>query len=302
MAVEAQTIRADRWTPVVSATSSRIRDAFTPALDVAALRRIDLRRPPSRLPGVRVRPVRVDARRGPSVLAAELVPVRGVRDGRTLVYVHGGAYVAGPNSLEVLVAAMLCRALGVRTLMPFYRRAPEHPFPAAFDDVSAVLDSLATREAGRIVMAGDSAGGGLAAALALHRDDIERLGLISPWLDVSLQEPDITDSRDVILAVPGLQEAGRAYAGGADRDDPRLSPANGDLSRLPPTMVIAGTDEVFMPDARRFVDRASAAGASMRLVTGQDLFHGWAIVPLIPSGRAARRLLVEHLSRDQSPD
>jgi monoterpene epsilon-lactone hydrolase len=272
--------------------------ALTPRLDLAAMRRGDARRPPGRMCGCRISPVPIKGESGAPVLVGEITPPQPPRQhAPTLVYVHGGAYVAGPIRLEWYLAATLCRDLEVRTLVPLYRRAPEHPFPAGYDDIVSVLDGLAEHAAGPVLLAGGSAGGGLAAAIAAHRGGIARLALISPWVDLALDAEDLDDSRDTILALPGLREAARLYAGDHDLDDARVSPLHAALTALPPTIVQASTDEVFLPDIRRFTERARTAGADVHHVEGRGLPHGWSALPLAPQAATARRLLVEHLSR-----
>ena len=138
-------------------------------------------------------------------MVEELSPSRSQgTPGRMLVYVHGGVCVSGPYWPQWCLAAALSRGLGMRTLVPLYRRAPEHPFPAGYDDITTVLETLAEQAAGPVPVAGDSSGGGLAAAIAVHRDDSARLALVSPWLDLALDASD--DSRDATLATPGLRE------------------------------------------------------------------------------------------------
>lgn len=149
-----------------------------------------------------------------------------------------------------------------------------------------------------MVLTGDSAGGGLALEVTqLLRDTgrplPDRLGLISPWLDGTMTHPDqeAIQSRDHMLARPGMVEAGRLWAGNLDLTDPLVSPLRGDLAGLPPMTVLASGDDLLVTDARGLRDAATAAGVVVdhREVAGQP--HNSALMPT-PEGRAARDALV----------
>jgi monoterpene epsilon-lactone hydrolase len=270
--------RAMEW-----ATGALVRRGYDPQLRVERLRRLDVRRPPRRLAGCRVERTTIA-----DVPCGSIDPPRVKREG-TLVYLHGGGYVSGPNIAQWRLAARLSRAAGIRTVVALYRRAPEHPFPAAYEDANGVVDRL-----GADLVAGDSAGGGLAAAVALAAD-VRRLLLFSPWLDLRLRDEGIDSITDRVLSRDGMAEAGRLYAGDTSCDDHRLSPLEGDLSQLPPTMVQIGTRDIMLPDCRRFRDRAAAVGADVDYVEMDGMFHDWTAAELVPEsadafGRAAQFL------------
>lgn len=147
-----------------------------------------------------------------------------------------------------------------------------------------VLDESAPFDA----WVGDSAGAGLALslALALARDASPPLVLLSPWLDVALENSEIpeVDARDPWLSVVGLRECGRMYAGDLKVDDPRVSPIHGSLSHLPRISIFIGTRDVFLPDARKLQRRAPER---VSLVEYPDMVHDFMLLRGIPESRAA---------------
>jgi acetyl esterase/lipase len=160
--------------------------------------------------------------------------------------------------------------------------------------------AVAEHGAGEVVLMGDSAGGGMALAVAQqHRDcggpALRRVVLISPWLDVATDHPDQLEiaPRDLMLRIPVAQEAGRLYAGELPVDDPRVSPLHGDLRGLPPVDVFVGTDELVLVDATRLEANAKESGAVVHVDVGRDMQHVYPILPLLPEGAAARRRIVE---------
>ena len=219
---------------------------------------------------------------------ADLLVPPGAREDRPVLYLHGGAYVAySPRSHREL-AARIGRAAGRAVLVPDYRLAPEHPFPAALDDALAAWGWL--RERGPVAVAGDSAGGGLALALALRLRERgqplpERLALLSPWVDLTLSAT--TDVEDVLLDAARLQVAAGSYAGGRDLTEPLLSPVQADLTGLPPMLVEVGAGEILLADSTRLVDAARAAGVRVELVVGDDLPHVFQVFATTPEAQAS---------------
>jgi epsilon-lactone hydrolase len=203
----------------------------------------------------------------------------GAPAGPALLYLHGGGYCIGsPASVRGLTSA-LAAASGLAVHVPDYRLAPEHPCPAAFEDARAVYDALA-RQARTIVLAGDSAGGGLALALAQAlRDARARLPaallLISPWTDLACASASHVEraSRDPLLSPAGLRRWGACYAGAGAVSDPRCSPLRGDLSGLPPALIQVGSEEVLFDDSRRLHEGLVAAGGTATLRVCEGLWH-----------------------------
>jgi len=249
------------------------------------------------------------APRGSRVEAVEMngVPGERVRCGdaasdAAVLYLHGGGYVFGAPAGYRSVTGILARDLGATTYAPDYRLAPEHPFPAALDDAEAVYHWLLTQgiAGGRIVIAGDSAGGGLALALALRLRDADAvspagLAVISPWTDLTLSGDSLTShaGRDPMLRPDFLAHCARLYAG--DRvHDPLASPLLGDLAGLPPIAIQVGADEILLDDARRLTERAREGGTTASLTVFADLWHEFqAQASALPEGTAALRMLTD---------
>jgi len=213
-----------------------------------------------------------------------------------LFYLHGGGYRGGSAVSHAELAARLARAAGAVAVLPEYRLAPEHTFPAALDDVLAAyraqLEAL-DGDASRIVVAGDSAGGGLAVAMCVALRDAgeslpRALALLSPWLDLTCTSPS-WDSRlegDLVLD-HSLKDAAERYLDGADPRDPLASPLFADLAGLPPILLQVGTHEILYDDAVSFADMAGKGGVRVELEIGHDLIHVWQIFPITPEAVAS---------------
>ena len=161
-------------------------------------------------------------------------PKRGQRAGGALIYLHGGAYVYPMVAGQWGVVEGLIDRTGLPVIIPHYPIAPAHTATDAFDVVQPIIDE-AQAEFGRVILFGDSAGGGLALSLAMQRRDagerqVDGLVLYAPWVDVTMTNPRIEEvqRRDRVLRVPGLAWAGRAWAADLDPTDPRVSPLYGD--------------------------------------------------------------------------
>jgi len=214
-----------------------------------------------------------------------------------LLYLHGGGYQLGSPRSHRELAARLARAAGVRALIVDYRLAPEHRFPAALDDALAayrwLLDDRGV-PAGSIVLAGDSAGGGLVAAtLVAARDRGLPLpaaaALLSPWADLTGSGASMVTNAetDPILSADLLGEMARSYAGATDLADPLVSPVFADLTGLPPLSVDAGTAELLLDDGRRLAAAAGRAGVEVVLTEAEGMPHVWHVLALTPEATAA---------------
>src|SRR4051794_4491303 len=226
------------------------------------------------------------------------VTPRGRRSERAAVYLHGGAYISeiAPQHWELI--SRLADA-GVRVEVPIYGLAPEHTYRDAYPVVAAVYrDLLGELDASAVTVVGDSAGGGLALGFAQTLEAVglpqpRRLVLLSPWLDLTLGNPELPDvqARDPWLSLVGLREVGPAWAGGDDPTDPRLSPLNGPLTELAPIDVYVGTRELCLPDVLLLRDRAAAGGTKLQVTVCEGAVHVYPLVPA-PEGRAAARAIV----------
>jgi acetyl esterase/lipase len=215
----------------------------------------------------------------------------------TMLYLHGGGYHFGSIRLYRELAARLAVACGARVLLPEYRLAPEHPFPAAVDDALLVYRRLLEEGHApeRIVVAGDSAGGGLSLALALALKAAGEplpaaLVCLSPWTDLTCAGETMTTCADLDAMLPAdvVRHYAVSYAAGCDVRDPLISPLYGDLSGLPPLLVQVGTDEVLLSDSLRLAERARAAGTSVQLDVWPEMWHVWHLfATAVPEARQA---------------
>lgn len=183
-----------------------------------------------------------------------------------ILYLHGGGYVSGSPSSHRAVTGHLAARCDARVFAADYRLAPEHPFPAALDDALAAYRGLLAEgvDPGNVVIAGDSAGGGLSVATALRLRELalplpRALVLFSPWTDLGLRHL-LLEADEVLLSLPWLHEGARAYLGTRDAGHPLVSPVVAQLHGLPPTLIQVGTDEILLADSRRLHERLVAAG------------------------------------------
>ena len=247
------------------------------------------------LTACRVQPVMIGER------AAEWLVPPGAGDDR-LVYLHGGGWVAGSPASHRAIAAELALGSGRAVLVPDYRLAPERPFPAGLIDGAAALAHAAAHgpdgsaPVAGLALAGDSAGGNLAAVLALGLGPavpaLDRLLLISPFLAVAAAADSFAGPVvDPVVALDGMALVASLYAPGVAGDDPRISPLHADaaaLAQLPPTLIQASAAETLRGQALAFAQRLWAAGLWARLSLWPDMPHVWhAFIGQLPEADAA---------------
>lgn len=220
----------------------------------------------------------------------------GATDG-ALLYFHGGGFVIGSAQAYRLLAAELARSAGLTAYAPDYRLAPEHPFPAAIDDCRAAYLALLAQGIApeRIVLAGDSAGGGLVISTLLAlRDAGDPLPAaavaLSPWVDLSgtSRSTSAKAAEDAALTGDGLQACVRHYIGDGNRNHPLASPIHADLSGLPPVMIQVGSAEILLDDALALAAAAGHAGTAVRLEIWPNMPHVWhAFAFMLEAGQLA---------------
>ena len=214
-----------------------------------------------------------------------------------VLYLHGGGYVLGSLDSHRHVAAEIGRACGARTLAVEYRLAPEHPFPAPVEDTVAAYRYLLASgvQANRIVMAGDSAGGGLVvgAMLALKEAGLPLPACgwcLSPWVDMQALGQSFTDraAADPTVQKETILTMAQWYMGDADPRHPGAAPIYGDLTGLPPLLIQVGAAETLLDDSIALARRAGAADVMVDLQIWPEMIHVWHLYfPMLSAGRRA---------------
>jgi monoterpene epsilon-lactone hydrolase len=203
---------------------------------------------------------------------------------KVILYLHGGAFLAGSSRTHRHLAARLAGAAGVRAVLPDYRLAPEHPFPAALDDALSVYRHLLDTgyQARQIALAGDSAGGGLVFSLLLKFAEHELpqpacVVAFSPWTDMTMTRDSLNRNarRDMMLPLRRFREVVSFYLQGAMTTDPLASPVYGDYASPPPAMITASKTEILRDDAVAMADRLREAGGDVMLELWKDMPHAW---------------------------
>jgi acetyl esterase/lipase len=224
---------------------------------------------------------------------------------RDLLFLHGGGYATGSSALYRGFSWRLATATRARLLLPEYRLAPEHPFPAALEDsVSVYRWMLANRvDPTRLAIIGDSAGGGLAFALLLRLraeglPDPAAIVALSPWTDLALTGPSLrlNARKDPMINPQRIAQYAKCYLAGTDARTPYASPLYGDFAEAPPTLIHVGSDEVLRDDAVRMADRFCAAGGHVQLEIWPRMPHVWHVFgPMLPEASQAIRRIGEFL-------
>ncbi|CUH26381.1 Monoterpene epsilon-lactone hydrolase [Jannaschia seosinensis] len=212
----------------------------------------------------------------------------------TLLWLHGGGFVLGSSLTYAHLAKTLAHLSGRRVVVPDYRLAPEHPFPAAPDDCVTVARAL--RAEGSFALAGDSAGGTLALVTlaALLRDGTppERLILVSPAVDLDPDRPMPPAPHEALLPLRMLRRVQREYVARADPRNPALSPIHADFAGAPPTLIQCAVGELLEGDADAIAEHLRAGGAEVTIEKERGVPHTWHLfVGLSPKAdRAVARL------------
>ena len=242
----------------------------------------------SGVPGIECRPVDV----------ADNAPI--------VLYFHGGGFRIASALAYRSYGSHLAAVLGARVLLVEYRLAPENKFPKAVDDCFTVWESLLAEgiDTGRIVIAGDSAGGGLAASVTMHAlaDGVLPAGVIccSPWVDLTITAGtyDTNAESDKLFSRTSAEEAAPAYLGGADPMNPIASPLFGDWDGAPPLLILVGDAEVLLDDSRKLADVAKAAGVEVTLSVYPEMPHIWTMsYPAFPEAVEGVTEMAEFVAR-----
>jgi epsilon-lactone hydrolase len=216
---------------------------------------------------------------------------------RYIMHLHGGAHLLGFPAMFRDFTWRIADAAGARVLCLDYRLAPEHPFPAAIEDVMTAYRWLISEHAEprHVAFVGDSSGGGLALASMMRlRDEGSPLPaaavVLSPWTDLALTGRSLAESAfpDPMVPVDLMPKAVELYLAGADPRSPYASPLYGNPAGLPPALILVSSDEALRDDAVRMAEHLRAAGCDVDLEIWPRLFHVWPMFArILPEGRAA---------------
>lgn len=235
---------------------------------------------------------------------AEWVLAPGARNDRVILYLHGGGYVGGSIGSHRHLVAELSRTTNARVLIIDYRIAPEHPFPAALEDSTAAYRWLVSTEGvnpNNLIIAGESAGGGLTLATLLNlRDtgfDLPVAAVcISPWTDLACTAESLVTKKeeDPFITPEFTPIAAKHYLGDTDPKNPLASPLYANLEGLPPLFIQVGTAEVILDDSTRLAEKAKTAGLDVELDVRQDEIHAMALFfVFVPEGKKAIEKITE---------
>lgn len=226
----------------------------------------------------------------------------GVTPTRTVLYLHGGGYVGEIDRFHWRYVAALARATGSRVVVPAYPLAPRHTWREVHPPLLRLFEELAIESPRGVTLMGDSAGGGLALALAeqLARrpgPQPREVVLVAPWVDLAGTTPGTAEAAaaDPWLKLSKLRLYGSWWAGQDDVERPEVSPLHGDLAGLPRMLVLCGTRDLLLPQVRELVRRAAAAGVEVHYREERDLLHVYPVLP-VPEAREALRQVVDFLA------
>jgi epsilon-lactone hydrolase len=230
-------------------------------------------------------------------IGAVEVTIDGTDPTDVILYFHGGVYVIGSAEASVPLVADLARRTATKVITVDYRLAPENPYPAALQDARAAYEGLLQQgvDPGRIALAGESAGAGLAVATLLALRDAGKTlpssaFLMSPYADLTLSGESLVDKEalDPLLTPDGLRRRVTDYVADADASDPYISPVQGDLAGLPPMLIQVGSHEILLSDAIRLAARAATADVAVTLDVVPGVPHVFqAYAAVLDEGNAA---------------
>ena len=230
-------------------------------------------------------------------LQAEWISPSIAQQDMIILHLHGGGYVTGGIDSHQMMCVLMAQTLKMKVLLPEYRLAPEHPFPAALEDALKAYHWLLGQgyQESNIVLTGDSAGGGLSLAtlLALRAAGAPlpaAVAVMSPWTDLTLQgQTYLTNAgSEVVLQKDVLREWAACYIGKENPENPLISPLCASFRGLPPLLIQVGSTEILLDDARILAEKAKADGVDVTLRIWQGMWHDWQVLgALVPESRQA---------------
>lgn len=223
----------------------------------------------------------------------------------SVIYLHGGGYRLGHAPSWVGFCAPLARAANAEFFIVDYPLAPEHPFPDALVATAGVCDAVNETTSGSVFVAGDSAGGGLAASLTLAAIDNGKplpagLILISPWLDLTLEAESLSTnaSTDQFVSLESIQPAADAFVAGRDPKDPLISPLFGIVDEFPPVLIFASRSETLVDDSLAFRVKLEDAGIDVTAYFPEGMQHVWpTLFPELDESKVAVETIIDFIER-----
>ncbi len=215
----------------------------------------------------------------------------------TILYLHGGGYVEHASIVHFFFIDSIQRMCPSTLYMPIYPKAPVHQAPFTVSKTKSIYTSLVQEIQEPLFLMGDSAGGGLALAVAQEiKQQPSHIILISPWLDISLRNPLIKElqEKDPMLHYTHLKNMGISYKGNLDETDPKVSPLFGDITNLAPMTFFVGTHEIFLADARDFHRKCIASGKEINYIEKERMNHDYPLFPM-KEGREAVAIIAKVL-------
>jgi len=230
-------------------------------------------------------------------IPAEWIIPSNIISNRTILYLHGGSYNAGSINTHRVLVANIATASRARGLIIEYRLAPEDPFPASIHDAKLAYEWLIEKGVSpkELIIAGDSAGGGLALALliSIKHDHLRMPAAVvclSPWTDLTGKgDSNMKNAKkDILLNAENLRKAADIYKGQASIDDPLISPLNGNMEGFPPLLIQVGSDEILLSDSVDLTSKAKAAGVDVSLEIWKGMQHVWQFAgEMVPESKQA---------------
>jgi len=223
----------------------------------------------------------------------------GGNSGTHILFFHGGGYINGFHLPHWALIRTLVTETRCTIIAPDYPLAPKATYKEVFEMVVPMYEKLVRKTDGsKVILMGDSAGGGIALAVAQKMKKAKRVQpgqiiLISPWLDVTLQNKKVeaVDGSDPMLNIEGLRKIGKAYAGDKDPEFYLVSPINGPVDGLGIISIFIGTKDILSADALKFKELAEAKGAPVRYFEYKDMIHDWVLYELPESRQAVDQIV-----------
>ena len=226
-------------------------------------------------------------------------------DKGVLVYLHGGAFYFGPVKEHWEYIARICKQTGMAGIMVDYGIAPQNPFPKGMDEIIELVTTIELPE--KWFFLGDSSGAAMSVSAVFKLRDMKAalpsgLILMSPWIDATLQNPDIklNEHEDPMMTVKRLSSAARIYIGDADPTDPMISPMFGDLTGLLPVLIQMGTADLLLWDCRKFYQKCLAAGVDVTYEEVPSAFHDFMMLSFLPEAKRALKSQAAFLTGTQA--